>query len=89
MASAAKSELAAFFVLARETIPHRQTLISMEWSQPKSLIQMDNSTAAGVTNKTVVPRRSKMMDMRFWWIHCCASHDQFRYYWDAGSRNWA
>jgi hypothetical protein len=39
MASAAKSELAAFFVMAREMIPHRQTLISMVWPQPKSPIQ--------------------------------------------------
>jgi hypothetical protein len=65
MASATKSELAALFVMAREMIPHRQTLISMGWPQPKSLIQTDNSTAAGVTNKTIVPRRAKMMDVRF------------------------
>ncbi len=50
---------------------------------------MDNSTAAGVTNKTIVPRRAKMMDMQFWWLHCGASQDQFCYYWDAGSKNWA
>jgi hypothetical protein len=35
MASATKSELAALFVMAREKIPHRQTLISMGWPQPK------------------------------------------------------
>jgi hypothetical protein len=35
MASAAKSELAALFVRAREMISHRQTLISMGWPQPK------------------------------------------------------
>jgi hypothetical protein len=70
MASAAKSELAALFVTAREMIPHRQTLISMGWPQPKSPIQTDNSTAAGVINKTIVPRRAKMMDMRFWWFRC-------------------
>ena len=52
IASAAKSELAALFVTAREMIPHRQTLIAMGWPQPKSPIQTDNSTAAGVTNKT-------------------------------------
>jgi hypothetical protein len=63
MASAAKSELAALFITAREMIPHGQTLITMGWPQPKSPIQTDNSTAAGVTNKTIVPRRSKMMDM--------------------------
>jgi hypothetical protein len=77
MASAAKSELAALFVTAREMIPHRQTLIAMGWPQPKPLIQIDNSTAIGVTNKTIVPRRAKMMDMRFWWLRCSASQDQF------------
>ena len=75
--------------MAREMIPHRQTLISIRWPQPKSPIQMDNSTVAGVTNKTIVPRRAKMMDMRFWWLRCHASQDQFHYYWDAGTKNWA
>jgi hypothetical protein len=89
MASAAKSELAALFVTAREMIPHRQTLISMGWPQPKSPIQTDNSTTAGVTNKIIVPCRDKMMDMHFWWLRCCASQDQLHYYWDTGSKNWA
>jgi hypothetical protein len=66
MGSAAESELTAFFVMAREKIPHRQTPISIGWPQPKKSIQIDNSTAAGVTNKTIVPHRAKMMDMRFW-----------------------
>ncbi len=89
MASAAKSELAALFITACEMIPHRQTLIDMGWPQPDSPIQTDNFTAAGVVNNTIVPRRSKMMDMRLWWLRCRASQDQFRYYWDAGSKNWA
>jgi hypothetical protein len=89
MASAAKSELATLFVTAREMIPHHQTLIEMGWPEPKSPIQTDNSTAAGVTNKTIVPRRSKMMDMQFWWLRCQESQDQFRYYLDAGSKSWA
>jgi hypothetical protein len=89
MASAAEAELAALFVAAREVIPHRQTLINMGWSQPKSPIQTDNSTAAGVTNKTIVPRRAKMMDMHLRWLRCRGSQNQFRYYWDAESKNWA
>jgi hypothetical protein len=68
-------------------IPYRQTLIAMGWHQPKSPIQTDNSTEAGVTNKTIFPRSAKMMDMQFWWLHCCASQDHFCYYWDAGSKN--
>jgi hypothetical protein len=89
MALAAKSELAALFITAQEMIPHRQTVIAMGWPQPNIPIQMDNSTAAGVTNKTIVPRRAKMMNMQFWWLHYHASQDQFHYYWDAGSKNWA
>jgi hypothetical protein len=89
MALAAESELAALFITACEMIPHHQTLIAMGCPQPKSPIQMDTSTAAGVTNKTIVPRRSKMMDMQFWWLRCRASQDQVRYYWDAGAKNWA
>jgi hypothetical protein len=89
MVSAAESELVALFVMAREMIPHRQTLISMGWPQPKSSIQTDSSTAAGVTNKMIVPRQAKMMDMHFWWLPCCASQDQFRYYWDTSSKTWA
>jgi hypothetical protein len=77
MASAAISKLAALFITARKMIPHCQTLIDMGWPQPISPIQIDNSTAAGVVNNTIVPRRSKMMDMRFWWLCCRASQDQF------------
>jgi hypothetical protein len=49
---------------------------------------MDNSTAAGDTNKTIVPHRSKMMDMQFWWLCCHTFQDQFCYYWNAGAKNW-
>ena len=40
MASAAKSELAALFVTAREMIPHHQTLIAMGWPQSKLLSKL-------------------------------------------------
>jgi hypothetical protein len=29
------------------------------------------------------------MDMRINWLRCRESQDQFRYYWDKGSNNWA
>jgi hypothetical protein len=69
MALATKSELAALFITEQEMILHRQTLIVMFWPKPKCPIQTNNSTAVGVVNKTAVPRRSKMMDMPFWWLH--------------------
>ncbi len=89
MALAAKAELAALFIAACKMVPHRQTLINMGWPQPRSPIQTDNSTAIGVTNKNIIPKRAKMMDMRLWWLQCFGSQKQFCYYWDAGSKNWA
>jgi len=77
MASAAEAELAALFITACKMILHCQTLIDMGWPQLKSPIQTENSTASGVVNNTIVPCRSKMMDMRFWWLCCQASQDQF------------
>jgi hypothetical protein len=64
MALAAEAQLAALFIAARETVPHRQTLTDMGWPQPQSPIQTDNSTAVGATNKTIAPKQFKMMDMR-------------------------
>jgi hypothetical protein len=89
MASDAEAELAALFIVAQEMIPLRQTLIDMGWPQPCSPIQTDKLTAVGVTNKTIVPKQSKMMDMRLWWLQSQGSQNQFCCYWDAGSKNWA
>jgi hypothetical protein len=89
MALAAEAKLAALFIAALKMVPHLQTLIDMGRPQPQSPIQTDNSTAAGVTNKTIVPKQSKMMDMRLWWLQCQSSQNQFCYYLDAGSKNWA
>ncbi len=61
----------------------------MGWPQPQSPIQTETSTVVGVTTKTIVPEQSKMMDMKLWWLRCWSSQNQFRYYWDAGSKSWA
>jgi hypothetical protein len=90
MALATKAELAALFIAARKMVPQFwQTLINMGWPQPRSPVQTNNCTAIGVTNKTIIPKRAKMMDMRLWWLQCRGSQEQFRYYWDTGSKNWA
>jgi hypothetical protein len=70
MALAAEAELAALFIADSKMVPHKKTLINMGWPQPQSPIQTDNSTAIGVTNKTIVPKQSKMMDMRLSCIQC-------------------
>jgi hypothetical protein len=68
MALAAEAELAELFIAACEMVPHCQTLINMGWPQPRSHVQTDNLMAIGDTNKTIVPKRAKIMDMRLRWL---------------------
>ena len=80
MASAAEAELGALYKCARAMVPLRQALIEMGWPQGKSSIQTDNSTADGVVNNTIVPKRHKSMDLRLHWLCCCAAQGQFRFF---------
>ena len=52
--------------------------------QPPTPIQTDNSTAEGVINKKVQPKRTKAMDMRFHWLRDRETLKQFRFYWRPG-----
>ena len=64
-----------------EAVPMRQLLAEMGHKQPKTPIQTDNTTACGVVNHNIQPRRTEAMDMCFHWLRCCDSQGQFRYYW--------
>jgi hypothetical protein len=76
MSFAAKAELGALYTTAKEMVPLCQTLIEMGWPQPRTPIQMENSTAVGITNLTIVPQKNKSMDFRLWWLHCRESQQQ-------------
>ncbi len=49
----------------------------------------DNSTAHGMINKTMTPRRSKAINMRFHWLKCREAQRQLRTMWERGSTNLA
>ncbi len=89
MSSAAEAKLGALYINACEAIPMQQLLEEMGHKQPPTPIQTDNSTAHGVVTNNIQPRRTKAMDMRFHWLHCCDSQGQFRYYWHPGPDNQA
>jgi len=88
-ASAGEAELAALFKCAQEMIPLRNALEEMGWKQPRSPIQVDNSTAAGYVNNTIIARRIRSLEMRLNWLKCRESQGQFRIFWDKGSHNLA
>jgi hypothetical protein len=89
MSSAAEAELGALFINAKEAIYIRRMLQEMGHEQPRTPIQTDNSTAEGVINNKIQPKRTKAMDMRFYWLRCQEAQNQFRFYWRPGGQNLA
>ena len=83
----AKAELGGLYIKAREAVNIRQILEAMSHPQPKTPIQTDNSTAEGVINNKVQPKRTKAMDMRFHWLRDRAAQRQFRFFWRPGKLN--
>ena len=89
MSSAAEAELGALFINAKEAVHLRQMLSEMGHPQPRTPIQTDNSTAEGVVNSRVRPKRTKAMDMRFEWLLDRERQGQFKIYWRPGKTNLA
>jgi len=85
--SAADAELGALYINACEAVAIRNLLHEMGHKQPKTPMQTDNSTALGVVNSNIQPRRTKSMDMRYYWLRCRDSQGKFRYYWKPGPTN--
>jgi hypothetical protein len=88
-ASAAETETGACFVNAQEACPIRVALEEMGWPQPATPLTTDNSCAVGIINDTVKQKRSKAIDMRFYWIRDRVNQGQFRIHWKKGSVNLA
>ena len=87
MTSASEAELAALFYNAREAVPLRITLEELGHPQPRTSIVTDNATAVGLTTGSMVPKKSKMMDMRFQWLKCREAQNQFTYKWTPAALN--
>jgi len=89
MSSAAEAELGALYINAKEAVYIRQILTELGHQQPKTPIQTDNSTAEGVINSKIQPKRTKAMDMRYHWLRDREAQGQFRIYWRPGKTNLA
>ena len=90
VASAAESETAGLFHNGQEGAAIRTILAEM--GHPQSVpttIVTDNQVAAGVANDTIKAKRTKAMDMRFFWIQDRVKQGQFEVRWERGSGNHA
>eukprot|EP00957_Ditylum_brightwellii_P096279 7333021-Ditylum_brightwellii.AAC.1 len=82
MASVAEAKLGALFVNAKEAAALRVTLEELGHLQPATPIQVDNSTAYGIVNSSIRQRKSKAIDIQFYWVQDCIRQGQFRVYWE-------
>ena len=87
MASAAEAELGALFYNGQVAEPIRTCLEEMGYPHPSNHIKTDNSTAAGIVNLSIRQKKSKAMDMRFYWVKDCVSQKHFLVYWESGLTN--
>jgi hypothetical protein len=87
LASAAKAKIGALFLKGQEALPIRVTLAELGHPQPPTPMQTDNSTAAGFAKDTIKQKRSKAIDMRFYWIKDRVQQKQFLVYWRPGPEN--
>jgi hypothetical protein len=79
---------ALLFHDGKEACPLCACLKELGHSQPPTLIQTDNRTAAGIANDSVKQKCSEAIDMHFYWIRDRrVRQGQFFVYWRKGSLN--
>jgi hypothetical protein len=87
VASAAESEIGACLQNAQTAAPLRITLLELGQKQPATPWRKDNSTTYGILNETIKQKRSKSMDMKYYWLQDRVHQKQFHVYWRPGKDN--
>ena len=59
----------------------------MGWKQELTALQVDNYTAVGIATKDFRQKKSKAMEMRFYWINDRIEQGQFWVFWKPGPEN--
>ena len=87
LASATEAEVGALFHNCQDACMLRTTLDELGHPQPATPVQTDNACAEGIVNDTVKQKRSKAIDMRFYWVRDSLGH--FIVHWKKGVDNQA
>ena len=87
VSSAGEAELAALFHNGQDAYPLRIALEEMKHPQPPTPMQTDDSTASGLANDTIKQKRSKAMNMRWFWIRDKIHANVYNVYWNTGKTN--
>ena len=82
-----ETEVAATLYNSKEALPFRVTLVEMGHPQPPTPMEAENETAIGFLKSTMNQKRSKAIDMRFYWVRDRVKQNQFLTYWRPGANN--
>ncbi len=75
--SAAEAELGTAFQNAQKGAQFRNTLTELGYSQRATSILVDNTVAEGLATDTINAKRSKSMDIQFFWLRDKIQKSQF------------
>ena len=87
--SSAEAELGSLFLYAKEGKILQTILEELGHAQPPTPIHCDNLTAVGIANDTVKKKRSRSMEMRFFWTTDQVKQGYFDVQWHPGQENLA
>ena len=65
---ASESEVAQACANTRKGVEYHMTLLEMDHCQYKILIELDNATAHSILASKSLPKQSKAIDVRFYWL---------------------
>jgi len=89
LSSNVEAELVALFHNVKKAESACMILADLGHLQPPTPIHIDNKCASGITNEIVKQRRSKAVDMRYYWVRYRIRQGHVHVHWSLGTENYA
>ena len=88
MASAKEAELGWLFETFQKATSMRKALAYMGHLQPPTPVATDNTAVNNIINVTAKQKRSKAIDIRFYWVRDRIQQNHFHVFWEEGKKTW-
>ena len=88
VASAAKAEVGVLFHNGQTAVPLRITLHELGFTQPPNQIKANNSADEGIVTATVRQKRTREMDMPFYWMKDRVKKNNFSFIGNQEAKAW-
>ena len=79
--AASESEIAAVYINARKAISFRMALLEKGHRQTFTSLWMGKDASFGVLTSRIIPKKSKAIDMRFFWLRDRGNQKQSKLHW--------